>query len=388
VMFDKGYPDAAHRIRRAVAAFDADDLSTNEGLRFLWLASVLAAHTFDHATWDTLATRHVRLIRASGALSALPSALTNRALGSLFAGNLAAAASLVDEIRTLTAIAEARTIPYAEISLAAFRGHQDVAAPLITLGMREAVAQGEGIGISLTHWAQALLSNGLGRYAAAVDAGRVATGHGDDLGVSSWALVELVEGASRAGEPGTAAAALERLDAIASASQTDWACGVRARCAALLTRGPGAEDLFREALCRLQPSGLVPELARTQLLYGEWLRRVGRRVDARAQLHAAHDTLVDMGVDGFAARARHELAATGETVRKRTDDTRHTLTAQELHIARLAAEGLTNPEIGAELFISPRTVEWHLGKVFAKLGVIARRDLSEALQTASDDRDR
>jgi len=384
VLFAEGYPAAAHQLQRAVAAFDADDLSTEEGLRFLWLANVLAAHTFDHATWNTLATRHVEITRASGALSALPMALNNRAHVDLFTGNLADAAALVEEIRTLTTIAETRTIPYAEMSLAAFRGHESVAAPLIAAGMRDAIAEGEGIGISMAYWAQALLSNALGHYAAAVEAGRSAIGHLGELGVPSWGLVELVEGASRAGESATAAAALEQLQAITAASGSEWACGVRARCAALVRQGPAAEDLFQEALMRLQRSGVPPELARAQLLYGEWLRRAGRRVDARAQLRVAHDTLLQMGLNGFATRARHELAATGETVRKRTDDTRQALTAQELHIGRLAADGLTNPEIAAELFISPRTVEWHLGKVFAKLGVIARRDLSEALHATVD----
>jgi DNA-binding CsgD family transcriptional regulator len=385
VLLAEGYPAAANQLQRAVTAFDAENLSTEEGLRFLWLANVLAAHTFDKVTWDKLATRHVQLTRASGALDAWDLALNNRAHVDLFAGNLGAAAQMVEEIRTLGTIAETRTTPQAEISLAAFRGHVSVAAPLIAAALRDAIAEGEGIGVSMAHWAQAVLSNAVGHYAGAVEAGRSAVGRRDELGVSSWGLVELIEGASRAGEADTAAAALEQLDAITEASATDWACGVRARSAALLGQGPAAEDLFQEALSRLQCSGVPPELARAQLLYGEWLRRAGRRVDARAQLRVAHDTLLRMGLDGFATRARHELAATGETVRKRTDDTRQALTAQELHIGRLAADGLTNPEIAAELFISPRTVEWHLGKVFAKLGVMARRDLVEALHVTSED---
>ncbi|WP_203416567.1 helix-turn-helix transcriptional regulator [Jiangella ureilytica] len=194
-----------------------------------------------------------------------------------------------------------------------------------------------------------------------------------------WTLAELVEAATRCDDLATATAAAGRLAEVAAAIGTDWALGVAARSEALLDDGGPAEDLFREAIDRLGRAGVGVELARTHLLYGEWLRRSGRRADARTLLRDAHDALAAMGAEAFAERARRELAATGETVRRRRADTRQELTAQELHIARLAAEGRTNPEIGAELYLSRHTVEWHLRKVFAKLDVTSRRQLRTAL---------
>jgi DNA-binding CsgD family transcriptional regulator/tetratricopeptide (TPR) repeat protein len=379
VLFADGYPAATPLLRRAVQALDSDDLSIEEGVRFLWLATVVASDLWDERAWDRLASRHLEIARDSGALSALPLALNTRAYVDLYAGDLSAASALVEEIRTVTEVSGSNLTPYAAIGLAAFRGHEAEAAPLIAAALSDVAARGEGIGVSLTNWAQAVLCNGLGHYAAALDAGREAAACLEEMGVSNWGLAELIEAAVRAGEPATAAAAFERLSEMTHASGTEWALGVEARSRALVTEGRGVGDLYREAISRLGNTGVRVELARARLLHGEWLRRAGRRLEAREELRAAHSLLTAMGMDAFAERARRELAATGETVRKRTVDTRQDLTPQELHIARLAAEGMSNPEIGAELFISPRTVEWHLGKVFSKLGITARRHLRQAL---------
>jgi DNA-binding CsgD family transcriptional regulator len=310
-------------------------------------------------------------------------ALNTRVFVDLFTGELTAAAGAVEEIRAVTEAAESKLTPYAAIGLAAFRGQEEHAAPLIADSMRDVAARGEGIGVSLTNWARALLCNGLSRYSEAMVAAREAAAFPAEIGVSNWGLVELVEAAVRSGDRPTAAAALEQLAEMTQASGTDWALGVGARSAAQLREGKAAEDLYREAVERLEATNVRTELVRAWLLYGEWLRREGRRVEARERLRAAHDAATAIGMDAFAERARRELAATGETARKRTVDASHGLTAQELHIARLATQGLSNPEIGAELFISPRTVEWHMRKVFTKLGVNARKHLRDALQAAN-----
>jgi DNA-binding CsgD family transcriptional regulator len=229
-------------------------------------------------------------------------------------------------------------------------------------------------------WARAVLSNGLGRYEEALRAAQVAAEVPLELGPPKWALAELVEAGVRAGDVPAAVAGFEELSAMTAASGTDWALGIEASRGALLHDGAAAEELYREGIDRLARTSVAVELARARLLYGEWLRREGRRVDARTQLRTAHESLTAMGARAFAERARHELLATGETVRKRSVETTGELTAQEAHIARLAAQGLTNPEIGAALYISPRTVEWHLRKIFAKVGVTTRRDLRRMLR--------
>jgi len=232
---------------------------------------------------------------------------------------------------------------------------------------------------SWAHWAEAVLGNGLGRYGEAVSAARAATARPINPFMSMWVLPELVEAAVRAGETAVARAALERLARTTAPSGTDAAAGIEARSRALLSEGGAADRLHREALDRLRRTPLRPELARAHLLYGEWLRREHRRVDARSQLGPAHDQLTAIGMEAFAERARRELQATGQRVRRRTAETRDELTAQERQIAQLACDGRSNPEIAARLFLSPRTVEWHLRKVFAKLGVRSRRELTRAL---------
>jgi DNA-binding CsgD family transcriptional regulator len=250
---------------------------------------------------------------------------------------------------------------------------------LIHATIREATAGGQGIAVQYARWASSVVANSLGHYEDALAAARQASEDTPELFVSAWALIEEIEAAVRSGKTKLASDALERLVEHAHASGTEWALGVEARSRALLSEGEAAERLYREAVDRLGKTRLRPELARAHLLYGEWLRRENRRAAAREQLRIAHEMFATMGADGFAERARRELQTTGEKVRKRRDETRDELTPQELHIARLARDGLTNPEIGAQLFISPRTVEWHLRKVFSKLGISSRRELARAL---------
>jgi DNA-binding CsgD family transcriptional regulator len=239
----------------------------------------------------------------------------------------------------------------------------------------EVVSRGQGLWLVATEWASAVLFNSLGRYREALASAQQAAEHPHELGVSTWVPTELIEAAVRSGRPELAVAPLERLTATSRASGTDWALGVEARSRALLSEGDRAERLYREAVDRLGRTRLRVPLARAHLLYGEWLRREGRRVDAREQLRRAHTLYGDMEMEGFAERARRELLATGERVRKRSPETDGQLTAQEAQIVRLVGDGWTNPEIGAQLFISPRTVEWHLRKVFTKLGVSSRKEL-------------
>ena len=245
--------------------------------------------------------------------------------------------------------------------------------------MARATEGGQGTAVQYACWAQAVLMNGLGRYEEALAAAVEASEHTPELFIASWALVELIEAAVRSDHDELARDALERLAEHIEGCDADWALGIQARASALVSEGDAAESLYREAIDRLNRTQLRPDLARAQLLYGEWLRRQGRRLDARDQLRTAHDMLTTIGIEAFAERARRELVATGETVRPRTIGTRDSLTPQEALVAQLASDGLTNPEIGARLFLSARTVEWHLSKVFAKLGVSSRRELNATL---------
>jgi DNA-binding CsgD family transcriptional regulator len=262
--------------------------------------------------------------------------------------------------------------------LVAWRGREAEALKLIDDSVQDAIARGEGRAVTLAAYATAVLYNGLGRYESALAAAQQACEH-DDLGLLGWALIELVEAGTRTGAHEVAASALRRLEERTRAAGTDWALGISARSRALLSDGAAAESLYREAIDRLGRSRIAVHLARAHMVYGEWLRRENRRMDAREQLRVAYERLSHIGADAFAQRAARELSATGETVRKRTVDTRDVLTAQEAQIARLAAEGRTNPEIGGQLFISPRTVEYHLHKVFTKLGINSRRELRDVV---------
>jgi DNA-binding CsgD family transcriptional regulator len=374
----EGYAAGAHLLKRAVRAFRDDRVSDEDALRWLWLACRAARALGDDAGWDELTERQVRLARESGELSLLPIALAERFSVQLFLGDLVAAAALVVETDAVTEATGSHLAPQGAIALAAWRGDEAEATALIDAQRREVVRRGEGLWLVATEWASAVLFNGLGRYEEALAAAEQAVRHPHELGVSTWVPTELIEAAARSGHVERAAGPLRRLQEISSAADTDWALGVEARSRALLSEGAVAERLYRDAIARLSRTRVRPAIARAHLLYGEWLRRENRRVDAREQLRIAHDMYAEIGMNGFAERARRERMATGETVRKRSAETRDNLTPQEAQIARLAAEGCTNPEIGAQLFISPRTVEWHLRKVFAKLGISSRTELRAA----------
>jgi DNA-binding CsgD family transcriptional regulator len=257
----------------------------------------------------------------------------------------------------------------------AVRGDEREATSLIRVAITDAVARGEGFVVSSAEWATALLNNGLGYYSEALAAATRASENVWELGFRNFALVELIEAATRCGDHQAAEGAYKQLAGMTLVSGTDWALGIESRSHALLAGDDQAEFLYRDAIGHLERTRVRFELARAHLLYGEWLRRQNRRVDARHQLRTADNLFSAVGATGFAERARRELLATGETVRKRGVETSTELTDQEACVARLVSEGLTNSEIGAQLFISARTVEWHLRKVFTKLGVGSRKEL-------------
>ena len=365
VRFTAGYAAGVPPLRKALETF------CREGdVSWLWLACRAAQDLWDDEAWDRLATHGVRVAHETGALSVLAVAATYRASLHVHEGAFDAAAARIDEAEAITRETGMAPLKYASLLLAAWRGDETQALELIEAARREATARGEGMGLGIVEWTTALLHNGRGRYAEALAAARRGCEH-DDVGLFAWSLVELIEAGARTGTPDEAA--LARLSERTRASGTDWALGIEAGSRALLSDAP--EPFFREAVERLERTRCAVHLARARLHYGEWLRREHRRVDAREQLRAAYDRFSLIGAEGFAERARGELLATGETVRKRRDDTRDELTPQEQQIARLAREGLSNPEIGARLFLSPRTVEWHLRKVFGKLGIRSRREL-------------
>ncbi|GEL25667.1 transcriptional regulator [Pseudonocardia sulfidoxydans NBRC 16205] len=380
-LFTDGYAAATPIGHRVLQAFRNQD-ATRSGTRWLWLASITAADLWDDESWHDLSSRHLTTARETGALSELPLALHSRIVVQLFAGELTTAAHLLEESKAVAEATGGDIAPYGALALAAWQGREDHARALTATAMDEIVFRGEGIGITVAQWTSALLFNGLGRYDDAVTAAQQAAENPQELGAANWGLTELVEAASRSGRRDLAVAALERLSQMTKASNTGWALGVEARSRALVTDGAAAEPLYREAISHLRPTRVKAELARAHLLYGEWLRREGRRIDAREHLRAAHDMFVAFGAGAFSERARRELHATGETARRRVPETEGDLTDQELQIARLAAQRHTNPEIGAQLFLSPRTVEWHLRKVFTKLGVSSRRELVRALPSS------
>ena len=382
LMVTEGHDAAAPLLKKALAAFRDDDPGANGGFRWLWLAEEAAIEMWDHDTWHELAVREVQLVRDAGALNALPLALTAFVVAQIFAGELAAAASSIDEVRIATEAAGTELAPFGSLVLAAWRGSEPELAGLIEATVKEVVPGGEGGGLSLgtAKWASALLHNGLGQYESALAAAQQVVEPSQRLDATfNWVLPELIEAAARGDQAELAHDALEQLTEMTAAGGTDWGLGLEARSRALLSERDVAERLYQEAIERLGRTRVRGEHARAQLLYGEWLRREGRRKDARMQLRAAHRIFTDSGMEAFAERAGRELQATGETVRKRRAETRDDLTAQERQIAQLARDGLSNPEIGARLFLSPRTVEWHLRKVFAKLGIHSRRELANAL---------
>jgi ATP/maltotriose-dependent transcriptional regulator MalT len=373
------YENALPVLRRALDEID-NGLSAEDELRWLWLASVMAMRSWDDDRWDALSTRHLQLARDSAALSQLPLALISRSSALLFAGDLPSASSLIDETRAVTEAIGSNLAPYGSLLLAAIRGDEAEAAALIESTLEDVTQRGEGVGITLAEWANALLNNGLGKYKEALDAAIRATSYEPDLGSLIWPVVELIEAAERVGMTDLASRAFGTLSEMTTASATDWALGLETRSHALLSKGAEAESLYRASIDHLGRTRQRLDLARAHLLYGEWLRRERRRIDAREQLRTAHRMLRAMGAEAFAERARRELDATGETAAKRTVGTRNRdLTPQERAIAQLARDGLSNPEIGSRLFISAHTVQYHLRKVFAKLGINSRIQLDRAI---------
>jgi len=374
-LITQGAAAAASSLQKAVAAFLDDQAPADQFLHCGVLVADAALALWDDEAWDAASTRHVTLARATGALAPLANALNAHRVVALWRGDVDQARELGLEEQTVKEVTGTRRVSYGDLFLLAYQGHAVTAAPILAAAADEAAARGEGLGQQIADRAAALLHLGLGRYReATAAAARAARGN---LGpFTAQALPDLVEAAVRSGENSVAEEALARLASCADVPDSNWAAGLLARSNALVT---GTESDYLEAVERIGRTRLRFELARTRLLYGEWLRREGRRSDARAQLREAHEEFVTMGADGFAERARHELLATGEKVRRRTVDTLDELTPQEEHIARLARDGRTNPEIGAELYISARTVEWHLRKVFGKLGISSRRELADAL---------
>jgi DNA-binding CsgD family transcriptional regulator len=382
LMVTDGPRAAAPTLRQAVSDYVAADIAVADELRWGWLAQAAASALWDDAAWRAMLIRQVRLARDTGALDQLPILLGALGTAMVWSGDFAEAAALVAESDAVCAATGSRAAPFTAILLAAFRGDEAEAVPLIEATVADATAAGQGIAVAYGRWVEAILANGLGRPAEALAAARQASEDTATVFVSMWALPELIEAAVRSGDTGAARVALTRLAEFARAGMTDFGRGIEARSRALLSEGETARRLYEEAVTRLGRTGLRTELARAHLLYGEWLRRENRRAEAREQLRTAHELLSEIGAAAFAERARRELAATGETVRRRTAETQAELTAQEASIARLAVEGRTNPEIGAQLFLSARTVEWHLRKVFAKLGIASRRELRAALSAA------
>ena len=375
-----GYETGVPAVQRALSVFRDGDLPIGEQLRWLFVATRCAIDIWDDESWRDLAIRQVELARAVGALSLLPFAITQRFGMHLHAGEFATVAQLIDEFSVLKEATATGLPDFGTMMLAAWQGRSREAFRLIDEFITDMSERGQGYGISLPHYTASVLYNGLGRYADAMASAELASEQRDDLAFANLALVELIEAAVRGGQPERAAAAMGRLTELTLPSGTAWGLGVAARSRALLSEGDEAERLYREAIGHLSSAPARTELARAHLLYGEWLRRQRRRREAREQLRTARDMLEAMGMDAFAERAGRELRATGETARKPTAAARDEgLTAQEAHIARLAREGLSNPEIGTRLFISARTVQYHLGNIFAKLGIASRSQLSQVL---------
>jgi DNA-binding CsgD family transcriptional regulator len=373
----RGYELALPAVARALAGFRAEGFR-GEHLAWCWLAHQLALDLWEDDTCEAIAIGAGRVARESGRLNMLPLALNYSAAFHLMRGEFGIAEQLVRERQTITAATRTSYTVSISVLLAAWRGDREATYKLRAPAIQEGTSRGDGVAVEIAEWAAAVLHNGLGEYAEAAAAAQRAYDH-DVLGFGGWVLPELVEAAVRSGDRPAAEVAFARLAEQSSPSATEWARGIEAAMHALLSDGGRAEELHLEAIDQLSRSRVAVLHARAKLNYGEWLRREQRRVDARTQLKAAYAAFESIGAHGFAERARRELLATGETVRKRTIDTRDDLTPQEAQIARLAAERLTNPEIAAQLYLSHRTVEYHLRKVFAKLGISSRRELARAL---------
>jgi DNA-binding CsgD family transcriptional regulator len=376
----EGYVAGAPALKVALRAFRDEPLSEEDELRWLWLACRIARALADDGAWDELTARHLDVARRVGAFSALPVALTDRVLVELFSGRIGVAMSLAAESDAVVEATGSHLTLRTSIVLANWRGRDAEALGLIQARREDVLRRGEGLWLAANDWGSAIRYNGLGLYEDALAAAERAAEAARGLGPSILLLAELIEAAARSGQAERATGPLAQLAEITHAAGTDWALGTHARAAAMLAEGGTAERLYREAIERLSHIKTRATQARAHLLYGEWLRRQRRRIDARAQLRTAYDMLETMGMQAFAERARRELQATGETVRKRAVPVvDQKLTAQEGQIARMARDGLSNPEIGARLFISVRTVQYHLHKVFTKLGVESRSHLVRVL---------
>ena len=378
-LITEGRAAAASALWGAARLFASGDVPIEVGLRWGWLATVPSFSLWDIAGAQSVCVAQLQRVRNVGALEGLPLYLAVLGVITTWSGDFATGASFIAEAEEVTAATGARVPPFAALLLFALRGREPEATALIHATLDGVADVGHGAPTSLPWWTAAVLYNGLGRYKEALGAAEQATSDPIDLYPAIWALPELIEAAARCGEVEVARSAIERLAKTTQPSGTDFGLGIEARSRALLEDGDTAEQLYREAIDRLGSTQLRPELARAYLLYGEWLRRLGRRVEAREQLRTAQDMFATIGMEAFAERARIELVATGERARRRNVETLHVLTDQERQIALLARDGLTNPEIGLRLFISPRTVEWHLRKVFSKLAITSRRQLTEAL---------
>ena len=376
-----GLAAAAPSLREVTRMFAGERVLTEASLRWGWLTVVPTYALWDEESTYAICVGQLRALREAGALARLPIDLNTFSLLAIRCGEFTSAEAAIAEADTVTGATEAGITPFTAMMLAAMRGREAEARALIDSVREQASATGQGVVLSVVEWMYALLCNGLGRYQEAVTAVQTAnTDRAEEhFGSSAWATIELLEAATRVASQDLARTALDRIAAATTFAVTNSARGVLARSRALLSEGNTAENLYGEAIDQLSRTRLRPELARAHLVYGEWLRREGRRVDARKQLHTAHDMLAAIGMKAFAERAARELLATGEKARKRTVETRDDLTAQERQIAQAARDGLSNPEIGARLFLSPRTVEWHLRKVYGKLGIRSRHELTEAL---------
>jgi DNA-binding CsgD family transcriptional regulator len=365
-------------LRLALGALREEGERKGVSVRWPFFARRVAAELFADDKWHSMATRAVQLAREAGALGVLPMALHHLGHVRCFEGDLDGASALLDEADGISLATGTEPRVFGRLSLAGFRGIEAEAVAVFEATVPPAIARGEGLVVTFSEHARAVLYNGLGRYDEALGPAQSASAR-DELLMPVLSLPELVEAATRSGQAELAYEAIERLSERTSAAATEWALGIEARSRALLSGGEIAQRLYEEAIARLGRTRVAFELARAHLLYGECLRRERRRIDARHQLRLSHDMFTSMGAEAFAARAGRELLATGETARKRTLESRDDLTAQETQIAQLARDGLSNAEIGARLFISPRTVEYHLGKVFTKLGIASREHLDRAL---------
>jgi DNA-binding CsgD family transcriptional regulator len=381
VRLTDGYVAAAPALTEALALFLALDVGSDEVGGWLWRAGsrasgIIALELWDYEAWHALAVGQVRFARETGALVHLQSALNFLAWTHLSAGELIQAGQIADESSVIAEATEYSPIPYTPMFLAALRGQEAPASALIESVSK--VMTASGVDVTPAAYASSVLYNGLGHHDTARDAASRAFDR-DPVGYGPLVVSELGEAASRTGDMALLASAIEWMMERTRVSRTDWSLGIEARLRALHSDGPTADNFYLASIEHLGRTRISAELARSHLLYGEWLRREARRVDARGHLRTAYDMLTTMGLQAFAERAGRVLLATGETVRKRTVETRDELTAQEAQIARLARDGLSNPEISVRLFISPRTVKYHLQKVFTKLDISFRGQLGRVL---------